>query len=348
MANQSVTIKDVAKAAGVSITTVSRFLNRRYDSMSVETKQRIEQVIAKLHYQPNKMAQGLKGQSRTVAVVVVNLGYPYAVAVIRSISSVLNAAGYSLLVCESSGDREQEAQLLQSLMAQGVDGIIIQTSGDNNELLERIALEKPVVLMDRQFDIPSAINVITDNQAASQKLTERLFEEGYRSVIYVSEPTEGLSTRELRLKGYETACDLSGASPDVRWVLREDPASVDALVRELAEHPPERPFTVYTANGLVMLDLYPRLVQLPYMVPTEMGLATFDEPDWVHVTSPRLTCVRQPTDEIGIAAAEAVLDRLGISEAVLDRLGITVDSTADATRTLASEVIWNRSTTRRS
>lgn len=310
MANQSVTIKDVAKAAGVSITTVSRYINKRYESMSVETRERIEKVIAELNYQPNKMAQGLKGQTRTIAVVVVNLGYPFAVSVIRSISSVLSEMGYALLVGESAGDTEQEAQLLQSLMSQGVDGIIIQTSGQNNELLERIAEEKPVVLIDRQFDVSGASNVITNNQEASRELTERLVQQGYQHVIFVSEEPSNLSTRVERLDGYVAACRTANIPSDVRWVLREDPVSIAALAKDLQNQPPKKPFAVYTANGLVMLELYPKLTHLRYSIPNEMGIATFDEPDWVQVTHPRLTCVRQPTDEMGITAAETVLRRL--------------------------------------
>ena len=309
MGNQSVTIKDVAKAAGVSITTVSRYINKRYESMSVETRERIEKVIEELNYQPNKMAQGLKGQTRTIAVVVVNLGYPFAVSVIRSISSVLSEMGYALLVGESADDTEQEAQLLQSLMSQGVDGIIIQTSGQNNELLERIAAEKPVVLIDRQFDVPGASNVITNNQEASRELTERLFQQGYQHVVFVSEEPSNLSTRVERLDGYLAACRAASIPSDVRWVLREDPVSIAALAKDLQSQPPKKPFAVYTANGLVMLELYPKLTHLRYSIPNEMGIATFDEPDWVHVTRPRLTCVRQPTDEMGITAAQTVLRR---------------------------------------
>jgi LacI family transcriptional regulator, kdg operon repressor len=310
MVNQSVTIKDVAKAAGVSITTVSRYLNRRYDSMSVETRERIEKVIEELNYQPNKMAQGLKGQTRTIAVVVVNLGYPFAVGVIRSISSVLSEMGYAMLVGESAGDTAQEAQLLQSLISQGVDGIIIQTSGQNNDLLADIALEKPVVLVDRQFDVPGVTNVITNNHEASRELTERLLLQGYQHVVFVSEPPSNLSTRVERLGGYLEACRAAGVSSDPRWVLRDDPASMTQLAEQLFQNPPKKPFAVYTANGLVMLDLYPKLMYLPYSVPTEMGIATFDEPDWVQVTHPRLTCVRQPTDDIGMAAADTVLEQL--------------------------------------
>ena len=154
MPDKKVTIKDVAREAGVSIATISRYLNQNYSSMSEATKNRIEEVIQNLNYHPNKMAQGLKGQSRTIAVVVVNMSYPFCVSVIRSISEVLNESGYSLLVCETGEDPDKELTLLRSLVANGVDGIILQTNGKNNDVLHDLAKKMPIVLVDRGHPTP--------------------------------------------------------------------------------------------------------------------------------------------------------------------------------------------------
>jgi LacI family kdg operon repressor len=309
MLEKRITIKDVAREAGVSIATVSRYLNNNFLYMSEETKLRIEAVINRLNYQPNKLAQGLKGQSRTVAVVVVNIGYPFCVSIIRSISEVLNASGYSLMVCETGGDAERELSLLRSLLAQGVDAIIIQTNGDNNNFLERLAKTMPILLIDRQFSVPNAISVVTNNEQISRQLTERLFQEGYEHVFYVSEPLEGLSTREERHKGYLQACQAFQKIPQVIWVNRKNPESLLRCAESLKTQTCF-PFAVYTANGLLMLELYPILSQMGFAIPEKMGLATFDEPDWVKITTPLLTCIRQPTTEMGQLAANTILERL--------------------------------------
>ncbi|MGZ4122957.1 MAG: LacI family DNA-binding transcriptional regulator [Tumebacillaceae bacterium] len=312
MAEKKTTIKDVAREAGVSIATVSRFLNSNFSSMSKETKDRIQEVVDTLSYHPNKMAQGLKGQSRTIAVVVVNMSYPFCVSVIRSISEALNTEGYSLLVCETSGDADKEKTLIRSLVAQGVDGMILQTSGGNNDLLEALAQSMPIVLVDRQFDISGVKNVITNNQHASYQLTTALLAEGYERIYFISEVLEGLSTRIERHIGYEQACAEHGTQPHVCWVDRDDFSSLQPIPQMLLQDHAhdDRPFAVYTSNGLLMLELYPLLKALSLQIPAEMGLATFDEPDWVKITQPMLTCVRQPTHEIGQLAATTVLERL--------------------------------------
>ncbi len=308
--DKRVTIRDVAQKAGVSITTVSRYLNQNYGSMSEATKERIAEVIAELGYRPNKLAQGLRGLSRTVAVLVVNMGYPFCVSVIRSLSNALHRAGFSLMVYETGGDAEREKTLLESLISHQVDGLVIQTNGANNDVLGELARQIPVVIVDRRFQVPYATNVITNNAEASESLVDALFQRGYQRVLYVTEALENISTRVERLQGYEAACRRHGREPWVAWVQRNDEDSMRSAAHMLESSFEGRPLAVYTANGLVMLELYPYLKALSLRVPTELGIATFDEPDWVKIATPQLTCVRQPTEEMGECAAQAVLDQL--------------------------------------
>ncbi|GMA51094.1 HTH-type transcriptional regulator KdgR [Alicyclobacillus contaminans] len=311
MAKGKITIEDVAREAGVSITTVSRYLNQDYGAMRAETRQRIQAVIEQLGYQPNKFAQGLKrNRSRTVAVVVVNMGYPFCVGVIRSLSDALHHAGYSLLVAETGGDKNREAHILQNLRAQSVDGLVIQTNGENQSLLTELAAAIPVVLIDRQFDMPGVVNIVTNNAEASEQLTRHLFAAGYTRVLYVTETLRQVSTRIDRLRGYEAACVAAHRTPWVVWMDKANPDSLRGVVDEILSARAQQPLAVYTANGLIMLELYPRLRSLPLSVPDELGIATFDQPDWAQVATPPLTCVRQPTEQIGQSAAETLLKLL--------------------------------------
>lgn len=307
---QRITIKDVAREAGVSITTVSRYLNQNYESMGEETRERIKEVIDSLGYQPNKLAQGLKGPSRNIGVVVVNMGYPFCVSVIRSISKVLSEAEYNLMVCETGGEKKREETMIRSLVAQNIGGLIIQTNGKNNMLIEEIARTIPVVLIDREFRIPRVINVVTNNHETSQQLACSLFQEGYQQVFYVTERLDDISTRIERLNGYKEACKQFQIEPCVVWIERENTLSIKSILEFLPSRPTTKPFAVYTANGLIMLDLYPILTETSFASPDPMGLATFDEPDWVKLTTPSLTCVRQPTDEIGQYAALSILHNI--------------------------------------
>ncbi|MHB1682765.1 MAG: LacI family DNA-binding transcriptional regulator [Bacilli bacterium] len=335
MTGKRVTIHDVAKAAGVSITTVSRYLNQRYDAMSGETKVRIADVIANLHYRPNALAQGLKGnRSKMISVMVVNIGYPYNVSLIRTLTHELDPAGYNLLVCESEGDREREAHLLRSLVAQQIDALVLQTNGDNNALVAEIAAQFPVILVDRHFDIPRVTCVVTDNEPASATLASALYREGYERVLFVTEREDGVSTRQQRLDGYRRACGEYGRNPWIGYVDRGDPATFAALVPEVETAAAGGPVAVYTANGLLMLKLYPALRALSTTQTGRIGLATFDEPDWAPLVFPPLTCVRQPTAEIGAWVGKRLL-------ALLDGRG---KLGKPALRTLPSTLIWQKST----
>ncbi len=304
------TIKDVARKAEVSITTVSRYLNRNYDVMSEETRKKIEEVIRSLGYQPNKLAQGLKGSSRNIAVVVVNISYPFCVSVIRSISSILTEEGYNLLVCETGGDPHREQKVIRSLEAQNIDGLIIQTDGQNTQLLEETAQAIPVVLIDREFPIPSVVSVLTNDFVASNQLTTALFQKGYKNILYVTEPLRNISTRIERLKGYTESCKQFNKKPWVIEIERGDITRLRSVIDLIETWSTTEPFTVYTANGLIMLDLYPLLKTTHFSIPNPMGLATFDKPDWAHLITPSLTCVRHPTEEMGLYAAREILQRI--------------------------------------
>lgn len=325
--SKRLTIADVARAAGVSITTVSRYLNERYEYMSAKTKANIAQVIRDLDYRPNAMAQGLKAnRTKLIAVIVVNISYPFCASVIRALSDVMAPAGYGLLVYDTGGDDAREKEFLLSLRSQNVDGIVIQTNGANQELLRMFAEEVPTVLLDRQFDIPGVTNVITNNQQASYQLTKELFQSGYEDVFYVTEPESGIRTREERLLGYRRACQETGHEERVAWVDKSTPQTFQEFIVRVKSEALRKPLAVYTANGLIMLDLYPLLLSLHWTVPTQLGIATFDDPDWASVTSPPLTSIRQPTEEMGRLAANVILGQVSDAEGELNHSVHTIPS----------------------
>ncbi|MFX4301929.1 LacI family DNA-binding transcriptional regulator [Alicyclobacillus tolerans] len=312
MANfKRVTIEDVAREAQVSITTVSRYLNGHYEYMSEKTRMKIANIIQRLEYRPNIMAQGLKAnRTKQIAVVVVNISYPFCASVIRSLSEVMAPAGYGLLVFDSNGDKQRERDFLLSLRSQNVDGIVIQTNGANADLLQNISKELALVMIDRRIDIANAANVVTNNEQVSYDVTHYLFTTGYENVIYVTEMENGVSTREERLRGYRNAC-LKAKRQE--WIERLDKSNEESYfhtAERIRKNMNGQSFAIYTANGLLMLRLYPWLQKLGIQTPNPMGLATFDDPDWASVTTPPLTSIRQPTEEMGRLAAKLILEKV--------------------------------------
>ncbi|GMA63603.1 hypothetical protein GCM10025859_40430 [Alicyclobacillus fastidiosus] len=234
--DKRVTIQDVARHAGVSITTVSRFLNERYDSMSEATRGRIEAVIRDLGYRPNALAQGLKGnRTKIVAAVVVNMSYPFCVGFMRSLNQTLSPAGYHLFVSETAGNPDRERAVVQSLQAQRVDAMVLQTGGQNNDLLAAIATQMPVIFVDRKYSVPGVTNVITNNREASEQLTAHILEQGYRRVLYVTEEEDGVHTRKERLQGYLQACHKRSIKPWVITVDRDQKDTFDVVVNAVED-----------------------------------------------------------------------------------------------------------------
>lgn len=311
MAQKRATIQDVANKAGVSITTVSRFLNEHYESMSEETKERIRLVVRELNYQPNALAQGLKGnRTRMIAVIVVNIGYPFCVSLIRALSNVLTPAGYNLVVCETGGDKEREAKVLQSMVSQRIDGVVIQTNGDNNHELERMAKSMPIVLVDRRFPVEGSVNVLTNNYEASLQMSEHLIRQGYESTLYITESADQIHTRQERLDGYMKACSNHGQTPRVALVRRGDRTTFETAARLIADGAARGTTAVYTANALLLQELYPYLMGLHLEVPLQLGISTFDEPDWITLVSPSLTYVRQPVSKMGQWIGQMLINSL--------------------------------------
>lgn len=305
------TIQDVARAAGVSVTTVSRFLNGRYESMSEKTREKIAAVIAELDYRPNALAKGLKARrTQTVGAIVVNMSYPFCVGFLRAFSRTLGAAGYHLMVAESEGDAKRERQLIESFVANRVEAIALQTGGANNDYLAELAREMPVVLVDRAFALPHAYAIGTNNRDASREIAWKLFDLGYERVVYLTEDERGIPTRADRLEGYLDACRVALKEPVTVRVRRGDPASFREALARVDAHAQKGRTAVYTANGLVLMECYRPLRELGHPVPDVLGIATFDQPDWSDLVDPPLTCVRQPVEDMGEEAARIITARL--------------------------------------
>ncbi len=306
------TIHDVAELANVSVTTVSRYLNQRYDAMSEETRHRIAKAITTLNYHPNALARGLKSQkSRTIAVVVVDIRYSFCLSVIRTLSQMYAFTGYSLIVSETNGNPALERQLLEQLLSQQIDALVLQTNGENDAFIQDIARVIPVVVVDRSSNVSGVTNIVTNNFESSYVLTKSLFDQGYHEVLYISESPGRISTRLERLDGYRHGCAESNRSPWIVYVNRGQPTAMRREVQSVLQQVPRAlPFAVYTANALLLLDVYPVLRDAGFDIPSQMGLATFDEPDWLELVTPSITHVYQPTEEVGILTANTILNHL--------------------------------------
>ncbi|MEG2254875.1 MAG: LacI family DNA-binding transcriptional regulator, partial [Vagococcus sp.] len=182
---KNITISDVAKQAEVSKTTISRYLNGQFGSMSAETKVRIAQVISDLNYRPNRQAQALKSKrSYLIGVIVSDISNMYSSLLLKGIGEVLEAAGYQMIIMDAANSVEKEQDLLHKLIDQSVEGIILQPSSRDASRYEFIQSEKiPLLLVDRGIEPLIYPFVTTDNEAATKKMLPFILEKNYQRVV---------------------------------------------------------------------------------------------------------------------------------------------------------------------
>ena len=202
--NKNVTITDIAQAAGVSKTTVSRYLNGKFSMMSPDTRSRIEKVIRMANYHPNSIAQSLRGRrSMQIGVVVSDISSPFCSTMVRGIGHTLLDAGYVPLFVDSKDEPELERRLIQTLMSRKVDGLIVNTSSYVNPNLIRITCEGvPVVLCDRYISDYHFPFVGSVHRKPVTQLVTHLKEEGFCKVGFFTQDYQNNSTRFIRRDAY--------------------------------------------------------------------------------------------------------------------------------------------------
>src|SRR5699024_989940 len=165
---KKITIKEVAKEADVSISTVSQYLNKRYHYMSASTKIRIDAAIEKLNYKPNYLARNLKGGStKTIGIIVANILHHFSTSITRSIEGFCDNNVYHLIICNSDDDYKKERKYIQNFISKQVDGLIIFPTYSNELLYHQlVAKDFPTVLIDRYIEDLEVPCVKLDNESA--------------------------------------------------------------------------------------------------------------------------------------------------------------------------------------
>ena len=308
------TIADVAREAGVSKATVSRFLNRRAELLTRDIAARVESAIATLNYTPSPMAQALKrGRSRLIGLVVADVTNPFSVAVLRGAEKACQEAGYLLMLFNLGNDGSRECEAIEALSSYQVEGFILNTLGrDAGAATDAARHGKPVVLVDRRHIDMQADFVSLDNAGAVRLGASHLVEAGYRELLFVSEPVNGVSARLERQQAF---CAFiheyrPGAAYHTHESTELDPNGLDQSLRELRLRAGGRPPAVLSGNAVITLRLAAAMARLGWRLGVDIGLVGFDDTDWAPFVGPGLTTIAQPTDDLGRLAVECVLARL--------------------------------------
>lgn len=309
---ERVTISDIAKAAKVSKTTVSRYLNGNYGYMSAETRSEIEQIIKQYNYVPNSVARTLKSRkSGMIGVVVNTLRYQVGAQTVTGINDVCSKNGYGTIVYCSNDDLQTEQNAIQFCLNQQVEGLIIIPCENSIARYEEIcARQIPVVLCTRKLaDWPYGC-VFVKHDALIQNMLHHLKEQGFEKCRFL------LDVRNFHKKWMgdvfaQTAQQLFGMTDTESVVLvgRENPLVGEALDAFLNQYPGQRK-AIMAVNThtlfLVLKELECRNVKIPH----DLGVCGYDAVGWSELVYPGISAIRQPMDRMGIVAAEKMMESL--------------------------------------
>ncbi|KUN87330.1 LacI family transcriptional regulator [Streptomyces bungoensis] len=321
------TMADVARAAGVSVATVSHVLNATRPVLP-HTRQAVLDAVDALGYTPNTLARSLvTSRTRSIGLAVSAISNPYFTEILQGVEAAALAAGYSLLIADPHDDPAHERKVVQLLHERRVDGMIVAPSADPHGLiayLNRHAV--PAVFLDRvvqaETEAPERASdlvtgepalfdqVCAENAGPTARLVGHLAELGHRRIGLVA-GLPGLSTTSERIAGYRQALTAAGLPHDEDLVVsgNSESAGAERATAALLSLP-SPPTALVTANNAMTIGALRALRGLALSVPDDLALGCFDDFAWADLFSPRLTAIAQPSREIGARAVQVLLDRL--------------------------------------
>lgn len=308
-----ITIGDVAREAGVSISTVSRIVNGEHGAAAEETRARIFAAIDQLGYLPNGAARSLKtGRSRMIGVLLADIAHPYWNTVLGGVNDACSRLGYGALVSSAGEDANVEDRYLRMFRSQQIAGLLLNPTQADEETITRWAkLDLPVVMVDRTLPgLPFAL-VAAQNSEGVCAATQHLLDLGHREIGFVSWTLGSYENRRERLAGYLQALREASITPrdeniafaEVGW---QDGvrASLELLDRA------DRPTAVVSGNAMLNLQVLAAAKQLDLRVPQDLSVVGFDDSPWDDLVDPPLTTVATPAREIGVVATELLLESI--------------------------------------
>ncbi len=314
---KKMTIKDIAKLAEVSITTVSKIINGKDHDISQGTIDRVKQIMKEQRYVPNKLAGSLITKStKTIGLVIPDITNPFFPELVRGAEDRANEAGYSLFFCNSDDQLEKETQYIQSLMEKMVDGIIFtaaSTDSSRNDAFKNIS--SPVVLVDRVIEMDEVkASIVVDNIKGAHEGTKYLIDLGHRHILHITGPQKSKISQERQL-GYEKALLEAGIAVDTGLIYNGQ-FKLDAgykAVREAVEKGVSFS-AIFCGNDLIALGAIKYLKELGRQIPKDCSVMGFDDIQIASHIDPPLTTVRQPKYQMGYQAVDTMIKLLNQEE----------------------------------
>jgi LacI family transcriptional regulator len=305
------TVTDVARAAGVSVSTAARVLSGN-GYASEGTRRVVLDAARDLGYVPNQIARSLRTkQTRLVGLLIGDVENTFYSVIARNVESATKDAGYHVVLCNSDDDPKVEREYLQLLEGMHVDALIVTPTSKNRRHLARFIQEGIVVVqVDRRIDGLPADAVLVDNEAGAASAVSHLLEAGHTRIGILTGELE-VSTASERLAGYERALREHGLAIRPTLVrsgsFHREHAIEDATALIQAK---PAPTAIFAANNILAEATLIALDQQRLRVPRDVSVVAFDDLQWMSMVEPPLTTIRQPVADMARSAAELALRRL--------------------------------------
>jgi LacI family transcriptional regulator len=324
---KSITIKDIAKELGVSVSTVSRALQNHPD-ISEQTKSLVRDCAMRLNYKPNIMASNLRtSKNTTIGVVLPEVNHHFFASVLDGIEQAANEAGYTIIICQTSENVDKEIQSIHTLMASRVAGILVGISKQTHNyqhLQEVINADIPLVLYDRPCPSLPCDQVVSDDYTGAFKAVEYLIQTGCKRITFFSSPMQ-LEVAHRRYQGWRDALKRYNMDISDSMIV-----TCDTRAQAIIETPnilkaANRPDAIFCVNDDCASGVLYAAQILGFNIPNDLAICGFSDAPLCRNTSPMLTTVEQHGIEIGKHAMRRLLKRLNGDERIAQTEMIPTD-----------------------
>lgn len=304
-----VTIKDVAKFAGVGIATASRALNNK-ENVSPKTRKRVLEVAERLGYIPNSLARGLiSGKTKKVGIVITTILNPFYATVVSGIEKILSSQGYTLALYNSNEDSQKEKESIITLRAQRVDGLILAPVEYESESVKYLLENQiPFVLVARNTKEKDTNYVICDDFKVGRLATEYLIKKGHKKILFINSWKS--SSAILRLEGYKSALLDSGLKVNSNFIFSLNPHNnlrdfLNSIFSKKA-----KPTAIFCFCDSIALDVIKILKDKKIKIPDDVAVMGCDNLDFTELLDPPLTTVEISKYEMGEKSAKILIEKL--------------------------------------
>jgi LacI family transcriptional regulator len=324
---KSITIKDIAKELGISVSTVSRALQNHPD-ISEPTKVLVRDCAKRLNYKPNIMASNLRtSKNTTIGIVLPEVNHHFFASVLDGIEQTANEAGYNIIICQTGENVEKEILSIQTLMASRVAGILAGISKQTHtfqHLQEVINADIPLVLFDRPCPSLPCDQVVSDDYLGAFKAVEYLIQTGCKRIMFFSSPMQ-LEVAHRRYQGWRDALQRYGMPIDEEMIVTCDSRAQAIIETPMILKQADKPDAIFCVNDDCASGVLYAAQILGLNIPQDLSICGFSNAPLCRNTFPMLTTVEQHGVEIGKHAIIRLLKRLNGDERIAQTEMIATD-----------------------